>query len=58
MLSIGAVKSQNEFVTKALTCNKDRFDDTKISKILGAKIDVLHDAENSNFRPERSILSN
>ena len=31
-LSIGGVKSQNEFVTKALTCTKGRFHETKISK--------------------------
>ena len=56
-LSIGGVKSQNEFETKALTWTKHRFHDTEISKILGAKIDVLHDTENSKFPPERSILS-
>ena len=56
-LSIGGVKSQNEFETKALTWTKHRFHDTEISKILGAKIDVLHDTENSIFWPERSILS-
>ena len=52
-LSIGGIKLQNKFVTKALTCNKHRFHDTEISKILGAKIDVLHDAENSIFWPQR-----
>ena len=51
--SIGGVKSQNEFVTKALTCNKYRFHDTEISKIFGAKIDVLHDTETATFWPER-----
>ena len=48
-LSIGGVKSQNEFVTKALTCNKHRFHGIETSKILGAKITVFHDAENSKF---------
>ena len=56
-LSIGGAKSQNEFVTKALTCNKDRFHDIEISKILDSKIDVLHGTENSKFCLERSILS-
>ena len=48
-LSIGGVKSQNEFVTKALRWNKHRFHGTEKSKFLGAKIDVFHDTENSKF---------
>ena len=56
-LSIDGVKSQNEFVTKALTCNKDRFHGTENSNFLGAKINVFHDTENSIFSSERSILS-
>ena len=48
-LSIGGVKSQNEFVTKALSCTKHRFHGTEKSKFLGAKIDVSHDTDNSKF---------
>ena len=48
-LSIGGIKSQNEFVTKALGWNKHRFHVTEKSNFLGAKIDVFHGAENSKF---------
>ena len=47
--TIGGVKPQNEFVTKALTWNKDQFHGTEKSKFVGAKIDVLHDPENAKF---------
>ena len=48
-LSIGGVKSQNEFETKALTCTKYQFHGNEKSNVLGAKIDVFHDTENSKF---------
>ena len=56
-ISIGGVKSQNEFVTADLLGNKVRFHDAPKSKMLGAKLDVSHGTEISKFWPEWSFLS-